>query len=472
MSLKQKTISNIKWSFIESISLKAISFVLGIVLARLLLPKDFGLLAVVNVFYLLVTLFIDGGLKEALIQKKNATDVDYSTVFWLNLIISVIIYLIFFLASPYIEEYFGYENLGFLIRLQLLVLFFEAASIVQIVKATKELQLKNITKARIPASILSFFVGITMAYLGYGILSLIVQQLVNSFIYTLILIYNIRYKPKWIFDFGNAKSLWSFGYKMVLISLLSRFYAQGVSLIFAKYYSISNLGLYTKARSFQNTPIEIITTTYNKGIYPTLIKLQSNVRGMRIVFLGNIHRLTYIMVLVNAIVFYNSYEIIFILFGKNWIGMTVFLQISALGSLAQPTSNQTISILKAKGKPKIVLNIELISKAISLILIFVLISYYDLYVVFATLTGIFFFSSLIYFFICSHELKFSARKEGLKLLGMALIHFLLGALINLFLNEFIENEYLKLIFFSFLFGVMVLVLSHFNKTYKLRRLFK
>src|SRR5690554_7403432 len=109
MGLKQQTISNVKWSFIESISLKAIGFVLSIILARLLLPEDFGLLAVVNVFYLLVILFIDGGLKEALIQKKNAMDSDYSTVFWLNLLVSSVIYFLLYISAPAIETYFGYQ---------------------------------------------------------------------------------------------------------------------------------------------------------------------------------------------------------------------------------------------------------------------------------------------------------------------------------------------------------------------------
>ena len=327
MSLKQKTISNIKWSFIESISVKAVTFVLGIILARLLLPEDFGLLAVVNVFYLLVVLLIDGGLKEALIQKKEASFSDYSTVFWLNLVVSVFIYGIMFFAAPLVEDYFDFPDLAFLIRLQLLVLFIEAAGIVQIIKATKELQLKKVTKARIPASIISFFVGIGMAYYGYGVLSLIVQQLVNSFLYTLLLIYNVRYKPSFIFDLKSAKALWAFGYKIILISLLSRFYAQGVSLIFAKYYQVGKLGLYTKARSFQNTPIEIITTTYTKGLYPTMVKLQNNNRGLRLIYLNNIHRLTYLLVLINVLIFYNAHEIIQILFGDKWMGMVVFLKI-------------------------------------------------------------------------------------------------------------------------------------------------
>src|SRR5690554_2219579 len=139
MGLKQQTISNVKWSFIESISLKAIGFILSIILARLLLPEDFGLLAVVNVFYLLVTLFIDGGLKEALIQKKDATEIHYSSVFWMNLMVGVFLYGLLFIAAPFIENFYDYDNLSFYIRLQSLTLIIESFGIIQIAKATKEL---------------------------------------------------------------------------------------------------------------------------------------------------------------------------------------------------------------------------------------------------------------------------------------------------------------------------------------------
>ncbi len=472
MSLKQKTISNIKWSFIESMSMKAITFLLGIILARLFSPEDFGLLAVVNVFYLLVTLFIDGGLKEALIQKKEATDSDYSTVFWLNLLVSIIIYGVLYIAAPYIQEYFGYENLAFLVRLQLVVLFIEAVGIVQIIRATKELQLKKITKARIPAALISFFVGIILAYFDYGILSLIIQQIVNSLIYNALLVFNIRYKPVFIFDWVSARSLWKYGYKVILISLLSRFYAQGVSLIFAKNYPIDNLGLYTKARSFQNTPIEIITTTYNKGLYPTMVRMQNNNRGMKAILLGNIHRLSYLMVLINVIIFYNAYEIIDILFGEKWLSMTIFLQISALGTLFQPISNQTVSVFKARGKPKAVLNIELLSKAISLALIFLLIAKYELYVVFAGLTVILSMIALLYFYLCSIELKFNVFIELKKMFIMGAIHFSIGYLAQYIAMYFFDYSLLRISLFLILFFGGVLVVSNYSSVYKLSKIFK
>lgn len=472
MNLKQKTISNIKWSFIESISLKAIGFVLSIILARLLLPEDFGLLAVVNVFYLLVTLFIDGGLKEALIQKKDATEVHYSSVFWMNLLMAVVLYLLLFIAAPFIQSFYDFPELSYLIRLQSLVLIIEAFGVVQIIKATKELNLKKITKARIPASLLSFGVGIFMAYHGYGVLSLIVQQLVSATLYNAFLIFSVKYIPQFKFEFNIIKELWNYGYKVILISLLSRFYAQFVSLIFAKYYPIGALGLYTKARSFQNTPIEIITTTFNRGVYPTMVRLQNNIRGLRMIYLDNVHRLTYIMVLINVFIFFNSRPVILILFGEKWTGMTVFLQISGLASILQPIMNQAISIFKAKGKPQFVLRLEFISKFISLVLIFGMISSFSLEWVYIGLSIIFSLIAILYFVVLAKTLRYHLGKEIIKLSVMIGKHFLLGYIIYELCSTYIGSNILYLIVFGLSFYGLSYILSLYSKTYTISKLIK
>ena len=472
MSLKKQTLSNVKWSFVESLSLKAIGFILGIILARLLTPADFGLLAVVNVFYLLVTLFIDGGLKEALIQKKEVTDVHYSTVFWLNLFMGVFLYALLFVAAPYIEDFYQYKNLSFLIRLQSIVLIIESFGIIQIVKATKELDLKKITKARIPASLLSFGVGIFMAYHGYGVLSLIVQQLVSETLYTIFLVVSVKYRPTLNFNFPIVKELWSYGYKVILISLLSRYYTQFVSLLFAKYYQISALGLYTKARGFQNTPIEILTTSFNRGIYPTMVKLQNNIRGLRIIYLENVHKLTFMMVLINVFIFFNSEAIILVIFGQKWIGMKMFLQISALSTILQPMMNQAISIFKCKGKPQAVLRMELITKAVSLAMILILISKVSLEIVFICLSAIFSLVAVLYFKLCSTMLNFSFPKELLKLTIMIAKHFAVGFMLNQIIAQFIHNNILQIMSFGLLFLAISYMLSLQSQTYKFTKLWK
>ena len=159
MNIERQMSSNVKWSFIESLSIKVVAFFLSIILARLLEPRVFGVLAIVNVFFLLVTIFVDGGLREAIIQKKDASKEDFATVFWLNLGISIFLYSLLFIAAPYIEDYYDFKDLAFFIRLQAIVLIIDSLSIIQIAKATKELNLKKITIARISGIVAQFFFG-------------------------------------------------------------------------------------------------------------------------------------------------------------------------------------------------------------------------------------------------------------------------------------------------------------------------
>jgi len=459
MSLKQKTVSNVKWSFVESMSLKAMGFVLGIILARLLTPADFGLLAVVNVFYLLVTIFIDGGLKEALIQKNDATDIHYSTVFWLNLFMGSFLYFLLFISAPLIQKYYEYENLSFYIRLQAITLIIESFGIVQIAKATKELNLKKITKARIPASLLSFAVGIFMAYHGYGILSLIVQQLVNTTLYVFFLMIFVRYKPQFVFNFQEVRPLISFGGKILGMSLLSRFYVQGLNLIYAKFYSPQLLGLNSKANSIQQTPIEIINSTFMKGIYPTMVTLQSNIERLREIFLLNIKILTYVMLFINGIIFFKSHIIINLLLGDKWLESVIYLKILAVGSIVFPISVQVQNVFKIRKLLDIFLKIELFYKLFSLGFVFLFISKMSFPLMLSIVIGINFFFAMIYLFIASKELQFSFLDKTLTLIGNVLVIGLVGFAIDKLLVNFIifQNNLVNILSFSFLFFILILV---------------
>lgn len=476
MSLKQKTVSNIKWSFVESLSLKAIGFILGIILARLLTPADFGILAVVNVFYLLVTLFIDGGLKEALIQKKDATDIHYSTVFWLNILIGVFLYILLFIAAPYIQNFYDYKNLSFYIRLQSLTLIIESFGVVQIAKATKELNLKKITKARIPASLFSFGVGIFLAYNGFGILSLIIQQLVNTTLYIVLLLISIQYKPQFIFDFKAAKVLYRFGLKILGMSLISRFYSQALNLIYAKFYTPQLLGLNNKAGTIQATPIDIINSTFMKGIYPTMVVLQDNTEKLRGIYLTNIKLLTYVMLLLNGVFFFKANEIIKIVLGNNWMGSVVYLKIAAIGSLLGPIMIQSQNIFKVRNKLNIFLKIDLCYKVLTLILIFILVSFISMPRLLSYLVAINLFISFVYLYIASKTLQFSFVGEFFAIILKFLLFGFIGVMISDGLEYFISKEklLLQLLMFAMLYillGILLIVIMDRKITKQIINLF-
>lgn len=474
MNINRATSKNVKWSFIESISLKLVGFVLSIILARLLTPDDFGILAIVNVFYLLSILFIDGGLKEALIRKEEASEEDYSTMFWLNLGMACLLYVGLFIAAPLIESFYDYENLSFFIRLQSVILIIESFGLIQIVKATRDLDLKKITLARIPASIISFFVGIIMAYSGFGVLSLIVQQLVNGILYTSLLVIKVKYIPEFSFNKGSLKSLFVFGSKMIVISYISRFYVQSLNLIYAFYYSPGLLGLYTKSNSLQGVPIEVINSTFSKGIYPTMVKLQQHNRLLRKIFLSNIRRLSLLMIFINGILYFNAYDIILFLLGDQWVEMDIYLKIISVGSILLPFSTQVINVFKARGIPGLVLKIEIIIKSISLLIILSFASVESFPTILWILAGINIFTGLTYLFFCSKKIQFDFWDEMRKLFGLFSFHIVIGFTISYLINTFFASipGILGVMIFSIFYAVGTLLYGFMVRDYSIKQFLK
>lgn len=474
MNLNNATRKNVKWSFIESISLKLVGFVLSIILARLLLPSDFGVLAIVNVFYLMTTLFIDGGLREAIIQKKDADEKDYSTVFWLNILVSLVFYVLLFIAAPFIEEIYKFKDLSFFIRLQSLTLIIEAFGLIQIVKATKELNLKKITLARIPATIISFFVGIGLAYYGYGILSLIIQQLVNVGLYTLLLIFSIGYKPSFTFSKSSVKALYGFGLKLFAVSFINRMYVQSLNLIYAFFFNVKELGFYNKSKSLQGVPIEIINNTFAKGLYPTMVKMQQHNRLLRKIFLLNIRRLTFIMVLINVLLCFNATEIIYILLGDNWVDMAEYLKIAAVGSILMPINTQVINVFKVKGEVGFMLKVEFFWKLLILALLVPLSLYTSFTNVLWILAILTLIMGLLYLYFCSKIIRYNFFDE-LKIILLLITYFFSVGYFSYVISNLVSadsNDFLKIIVFSILFSTFVLLFGLKFKEFRLKNIIR
>ena len=453
MSIQLQTNSNIKWSFIESISLKIVAFLLSIILARLLEPKIFGVLAIVNVFYLMVNIFVDGGLRQALIQKKDATEIDYSTVFWLNLALSIILYGCLFISAPYIENYYQFENLSYYIRLQSIVLIIDSFSIVQIAKATKQLNLKKITTARIPASLISFLLGIGLAYLDYGVLALIWQQIIYACIYVLLLITNIKYKPQLLFNKEVMIELYKYGLRVLGISFISRFYVQGLNLLFGKFYSPALLGLYTKGNSLQKTPVEILSTSITKGIYPTMVAYQDDDTFLGDLLVKNLKVTLALVAIVNCILFFEAKIVVSLLLGKQWLSMVPYLQILCISGLFFPIASQCQNIFMAKNKLNIFIKIEVVSKVLVLALIFFLINFYSFKIILITIAGVFFITSLGYIILTSSLLNLKIVRTVFDIYRIIMVHFVIGAIIYYVLSLLIVHSFLTLALFCMLFTV-------------------
>lgn len=435
--------------------MQIISFLLSIILARLLLPADFGVLAIVNVFYLLVNTFIDGGLKEALIQKKEASREDYSTVYWTNLIISSLLYLVLFNVAPFIENFYHYKDLAFYIRIQSICLFLDSFNVIQIVRATRELKLKKITKARIPAAIISLIVGVFLAYLGFGIMSLIIMQIFQSLIYTCLLLYRTEYFPKPIIKIESLKVLYDYGFKLFISGYINRIFTQGMSLIFAKYYSPITLGLYTRSRNLQGLPSNIITDTFVKGSYPTMVILQNNHEALRKVYHRSLRILVIITSILSVLLFFQAESIVFFLFGEKWIGMTPVLKIVAIGTVFNAISSLSKNVLKAVGAVDLYFKLELINKITSILVIITMVRYSFSIMLFTVVIYNVAFRFLELYF-AGRLIEYQFNKQIKLIFGYLILSIISGLISNTFISFFsFDYVLIKL----FVFGIVLLILN-------------
>jgi teichuronic acid exporter len=420
MTLKKATVSNIKWSFIESISLKLIGLILTIILARLLTPADFGVLAVVNVFYLLTNSFIDGGLKDALIQKKDATDIDYSSVFWINLIIAFLVYIILFLFAPYIESFYDFENLAYYIRIQSICLIIDSLVIVQVIKSTKDLNLKKVAQSRVPATIISFIVGVSLAYWGYGIMSLIVQQIVGSMLYFAFLFYRVSYIPKLVIEFHALKPLYQFGLNIFFAGYLNRVYTQSMNLIYAKFYTPALLGLYTKSESLQQLPANIVVNSMVTGVYPTMVKIQDDTAALKRIYKKNIKTLFILVCAISMFFIFQAENVVLVLLGENWLGMTPFLRVVAAGGIFYPMVSLNRNILKVRNYPGLYLRLELIRKVLTVLAV-VLTLQSSFVLVVAVVTTVNALMTLVDMYFSGDKINYKLREQVLDVLPFVFI---------------------------------------------------
>ena len=251
-SLKNKTVKGVGWSSADSFLTYGVSFIVGIVLARLLSPAEYGLIGIITIFTSIFNSIVDSGFSNALIRKKDTTDVDYNTVFITNLIISIFLFFVLFFSAPLISSFFNEPQLVSLIKAMSSILIINAFAIVQRTILVKEIDFKTQTKCSIISSILSGAIGISMAFMGYGVWALVGQQLSKGVINSLCLWIFNRWIPRFIFSWESFNSLFSFGWKILVSGLINIIWGKISSLVIGKCYSTELLGQYTRASQFSD----------------------------------------------------------------------------------------------------------------------------------------------------------------------------------------------------------------------------
>lgn len=371
MNQKESTLNSVVWSSVEKIGQVFVQLLISIILARILSPRDYGLMGVLTIFIIIANVIVDAGFSQGLIRKLDCTEKDYSSVFWVNLIFGIFLYGILFLLSPFISDYFNMPELSILSRVLFLVIPINAFSIIQTTILNKNLNFKIIAKYTILASFISGILGIVIAYYGGGVWALVYQTLLYSFLFNFFLCVKTKWRPSFIFYTESIKEIFPFSSKLFASSLLNAIFNNIYTFIIAKLYSQIQLGYYTQANKLALQPANLVDSILNRVSYPTLAKLQDNKEQLRAAYIKFFVLTCAMMIPFMLLLFAVSNELILLLLSEKWISVVPYFQAMCIIGISFPLQPLCISILKVFGESGIIFKLEIIKKIIIVVLVYI-----------------------------------------------------------------------------------------------------
>ena len=370
-SLKDKTVKGVGWSAIDNVAQNAVTFIVGIILARLLSPDDYGLLGIIAIFTAVCTSLVNGGFSSALIRKKDATDDDFNTAFIINIGISLFLYVVIFIISPYISSIFNRYELIALTRVASLGIIIGALSLVQQTRLTKRIDFKSQTKITLIASVFSGVIGIVMALLGYGVWSLVVQGLSSQGMRTILLWKVNKWLPKIRFSNESFKSLFGFGWKVMAVGVIDTVWKELYQLVVGIFYSPATLGQYTRSNHFSQLFSKNLTNVVQRVTFPVLSNIQDDkprmINAYRRIIKSTMFLTTIGMFFLASI----SEPLLYCLIGPKWHDAAVYLPLICVAGTLYPLHAINLNMLQVQGRSDIFLGLEIIKKTIGLAPLFV-----------------------------------------------------------------------------------------------------
>ena len=366
----KKVFSNLIWRFLERCGSQGVSFVVSIILARLLVPEDYGAIALVTVFTAILNVFINSGLGTALIQKKDADDLDFSTVFYFNVAMCLAMYGLLFLAAPLIAAFYEMPGLTPLIRTLGLTLVISGVNNIQNSYVSKRMQFKRFFFATLGGTVCSAIVGIVMAYKGFGVWALIAQTLVSNATNTAILWITVKWRPKWMFSWKRLKGLFSYGWRLLATSLINTLYTKIRQLIIGKVYTSGDLAYYNKADQFPHLVVTNINTSIDSVLLPAMSAEQDDPKRVKMMTRRAIRISSYTMWPMMFGLAAVAEPMIRLLLTEKWLPCVLYLRVFCVVYGFQPLQTANLNAIKAMGRSDIFLKLDILKKAIGLTIMF------------------------------------------------------------------------------------------------------
>lgn len=371
MSVREKTVNGLIWSFIDNFSGQVITFVIGIILARLLKPSEFGLVGMVTIFIAVSETFISSGFGQALIRKKDCTEKDFSTVFFFNITAGFLFFLVLFFSAPLISSFFNEPKLFLIIRVMAMVLIIDSFTIVQRTTLTKRIDFKLQTRISIIANLSAGIASIILAFKGFGVWSLVYKTIIQRFITSLFLWLWNKWRPVMTFSKDSFRSLFSFGSKLLISGLIDTLYRNIYYFIIGKYFSADQLGYYTRADRFNALPSENLNAVVSKVSYPVLseikedaIKLKSGYKRL----ISSTMLLSFVIMIGMASI---ADSMILALIGEKWERSIFYLRLLCFVGMLYPLHSLNLNMLLVKGRSDLGLRLEIIKKILAVPVIFI-----------------------------------------------------------------------------------------------------
>jgi len=459
-SLKHKTALGLGWSAIDSIASQGITFIVGLVLARLLTPSEFGTIGLAMILVTLFNTIVDSGFSSALIRKQDVQEIDLNTTFIFNFVVSAILYIVCFISAPSLSRFFHNSDLINVTRWISLVLIINALAIIHRTLLVKKVDFKTQAIISVSASLISGVIGIWMAYEGFGVYSLVWQQLSRQAINTLLLWISSKWRPRLEFSKNSFTNLFSFGGKLLLSSIIDTIFNELSVIFIGRIYTTATLGQYTRAKQFSSIFSSNVSSVIQRVTYPILSDIQDNRERLISNYRRIIKMLMLLVGLGTAVIASTSNSVILILLGPKWTEAIIYLQLLAFVEITIPLKNFNLNLLQVYGRSDYILVLSIIKRVIevgALLLGLINIYWMLLGLAFAGVIGF-----LLNAFFTMKVSKLKVSTQIMDLLPSLILSIIVGGAMYV-VSLFISNIYICLIIQMIVGCVLFLCLSHLFK---------
>ena len=460
--LREKTVSGMFWMGVGKFGTLTLNFLSNLVLARLLMPSDYGEIGMLHVFIAISGVFVSAGFGSALIQKKNPTHLDYTSVFYWNLVAALVFYGILFFCGPAIAAFYKIPQLCRILRVQSLGMIVGAFSHVQSNQLQKQLRFRELSIRNIVATIIGTIVSITLALMGYGVWSLVFGNLVSSIAAVLLLWWMSTWRPTWEFSWQSLRELFSFGGLMALSSLVETIYYNLQSLIIGKWFSAKDLGYYTQARKLEGIPTSALSQIVGTVSFPVFSSLQDDKDRLRGAVRNNIKAVTYLNFPLMVLLMIIARPLITLLYGTKWEPATPYFQILCIYGMVYTLNTLNTNVIKSLGRSGVFFTIQLIKRLTGIVLI-VLGMRFGIYGLLWAVVINAYLAVLINVFVNKRLIGYGLVEQVGDVGGYFLLSVILGAAVFFLVPRIPVHTYLQMLIEIVLYAGLFLLFSRWLK---------